>query len=103
MGGTRQRFGAHEVVARRAVPVLPALWARVCRHAGQNKRPPGGRGGELEGNPPGRAIGGTGVWRDSGWYSDGAEGRRHARDLFARLARAIITFRAILICRPVLT
>ena len=59
-------------------------------HAYQNKRPPGGRGGELEGNPPGRAAGGAGVWHDSRWCSDGAEGRRNARDLFARLVRAII-------------
>src|SRR5580658_4753363 len=91
MDGTRQRFGALEVVAGRAVPLLLALWARVCCHAGQNKRPPGGRGGELEGSPSGRAAGGAGVWHDSRWCSDGSQGRRNARDLFARLARAIIT------------
>ena len=83
-------FGADEVVARWAVFVLPALWTRVCRHAGASKRPPSGRSGGLERNSPGRAAGGAGVRLDAGWCSDRAAGRRNAGDLFAGLVRAII-------------
>ena len=84
---------ACSVVTRQPVSLLPALRTGLRRHARSSGRQPCGGSGELEGNPPGRAVGGSGFQRDTAWCSADPARHRNAGDLFAGLAGMIINRR----------